>query len=197
MRKQGYSSSRRTLAACAMAFASLTFAACTTTTPNDTASAAEQRSQINAGVNSTLSRLYSAAPGSQTLIQQSKGVLVFPSVMSASFIVGGEYGKGALRVKGVTQGYYSLGGGSIGFQAGAQSRAIVLVFTTQQALESFLSSNGWAVGADANVALATLGANGSLDSNTINQPVVGFVLNNAGLAAGVSLQGSKVQPIDL
>lgn len=197
MQKKGYSTSRRTLAALSMAFASLTFAACTTTTPDNKATAAEQRSQINAGVNSTLSRLYSSAPGSQTLVQQAKGVLVFPSVMGASFIVGGEYGKGALRVNGVTKGYYSLGGGSIGFQAGAQSRAIVLVFTTEQALNSFINSNGWSVGADANVAVATLGANGSLDSNTVNQPVVGFVLNNAGLAAGVSLQGSKIQAVDL
>ena len=60
----------------------------------------------------------------------------------------------------------------------------------------FRASNGWTVGADATVAVATVGANGSIDTQTIQAPVVSFVMNNAGVDAGVSLQGSKISRIN-
>jgi len=125
-------------------------------------------------------------------------VLVFPAVVGASFGIGAEYGRGALRTNNRTQAYYySTTAGSIGFQAGAQSKAIIYLFTTQDALDKFRSSTGWTAGADATVALATVGANGSVDTNTVQQPVVGFVMTNVGLAAGVSLQGAKITEIQL
>jgi lipid-binding SYLF domain-containing protein len=63
---------------------------------------------------------------------------------------------------------------------------------TPDSLARFRNAKGWTAGVDATVAVADVGANGSIDTNTIQQPVVGFVLNNAGLMAGVSLQGSKI-----
>ena len=71
------------------------------------------------------------------------------------------------------------------------------VFTTQDALDKFRASNGWTAGVDATVAVAQIGANGTVDTRTLQQPVVAFVLNNAGLEAGVSLQGSKITKIAL
>ena len=135
--------------------------------------------------------------GSRELVAKSSGVLVFPAVVGASMGVGAEYGRGALRVNGRTQSYYSTTSGSIGFQAGAQSKAVIYLFTTQAALDKFRGSKGWTAGADATVAVATIGANGSIDTNTIRQPVVGFVLTNVGLEAGVSVQGAKVTEIAL
>jgi len=111
-------------------------------------------------------------------------------------VVGAEHGDGVLRVGGQNKGYYSTSSGSFGFQAGAQSKAIILVFKTQEALDKFLASNGWTAGVDATVAVANLSANGSVDLNTLRQPVVGFVMTNAGLMAGVSLEGTKVNRID-
>lgn len=183
---------RSGMAAAALALASLTLAACTANSPDARATPAEQRAEINAGADATLTKLYSAAPRARQLVQDAKGVLIFPSVLGASFVVGGEYGKGVLRTNGRPEAYYTVAGGSLGFQAGAQSRATVLLFMTDDALEKFRNSEGWTIGADATVAVATIGANGSIDSNTIRQPVVGFVLNNAGLMAGVSIDGSKV-----
>jgi lipid-binding SYLF domain-containing protein len=194
MMKQKLTISRgKGVAALAMALASLTFAGCTTTAPKDQATATQRRADINSKADATLTRLYKSSPDARSLVQRSKGVLIFPSVLSASFVVGGEHGNGVLRVGGRNEGYYSTTGGSIGFQAGAQSKAIVLVFTTQDALDKFRRSNGWTVGADATVAVANIGANGRIDTNTANQSVVGFVLNNAGLMAGVSLEGTKIQ----
>ncbi|SFA85419.1 Lipid-binding SYLF domain-containing protein [Collimonas sp. OK607] len=185
------------LAAIAVAMACLTFAGCTTTAPGRDASSQTSRNDVNAGVDATLSKLYQTAPASRELVARAKGVLVFPAVLQASFVVGAEYGKGALRVGGRTEGYYSTTAGSIGFQAGAQSKAIILLFMTQDALDKFRNSNGWTVGADATVALANIGANGSIDTNTAQQPIVGFVTTNGGLIAGVSLQGAKIAKISL
>jgi lipid-binding SYLF domain-containing protein len=179
----------------AIAFACTAVAGCTTTGSRDRGSRAAERTSIDAGVDSTLSRLYDSAPESRQLVARAAGVLVFPSVLSVSFGVGAEHGNGALRVRGKTVGYYDTTAGSIGFQAGAQSKAIVLLFMTPDSLAKFRNANGWTAGVDATVAVANVGANGSIDTNTVQQPVVGFVLNNAGLMAGVSLQGAKISKL--
>lgn len=179
------------------AFAGLTFSACTTTVPRNPATAAEQREDINTRTDATLKRLYDSAPDSRALVDKAKGVLVFPKVLGASFVVGGEHGDGVLRINGQNQGYYSTTSGSIGFQAGAQSKAIVLLFMTDEALQQFRESDGWTAGADATVAVANIGANGSIDTATIKEPVIGFVMTNAGLMAGVSLNGTKVEKLEL
>lgn len=170
---------------------------CTTTSPGEKGSSAERSKEIDAGVDSTLSRLRESSPDSRQLIERAAGVLVFPAVLSVSFGVGAEHGDGALRVSRKTVGYYSTSSGSIGFQAGAQSKAIVLLFMTPDSLAQFRKSDGWTAGADATVAMASVGANGRIDTNTMQQPVVGFVMSNAGLMAGVSLQGTKISKITL
>ena len=188
----------RTLAFSSVVVAcSLAFVGCTTTRPQDQASSATSRTSIDAQVDASLSKLYDSVKGSRELVAKSSGVLVFPAVVGASLGVGAEYGRGALRVNGRTQSYYSTTAGSVGFQAGAQSKAVIYLFTTQAALDKFRGSKGWTAGADATVAVATIGANGNVDTNTIRQPVVGFVLTNVGLEAGVSLQGAKITEIQL
>lgn len=185
------------LAVLAVALASLAFTGCTTTGSTDQATATQQRSTINESADTALTRLYKSAPDSRGLVERAKGVLIFPSVIRAGFVLGGEHGDGVLRVGGQNEGYYSTTAGSIGWQIGAQSRAIIILFMTQDALDKFRASSGWTVGADATVALAKVGANGAIDTNTAKQDVVGFVLTNSGLMAGVSLEGTKIQKKDL
>ncbi|MDX3894929.1 YSC84-related protein [Pusillimonas sp.] len=187
---------RTLFAAVAMATAALALTACTTTVPRSEQSGVERRDSINERADATLKRLYEVAPNSRELVSQAKGVLIFPRVIGGGFIVGAEHGDGVLRAGGQNKGYYSTSSGSIGLQAGAQSKAIVFVFKTQEALDKFLASNGWTAGVDATVAVANLSANGSVDLNTLREPVVGFVMTNAGLMAGVSLEGTKVNRID-
>jgi lipid-binding SYLF domain-containing protein len=181
----------------AVAAASVLFAGCTTTRPGDTGTSSSSRTSIDAQTDASLSKLYQTVPGSREMVSKAAGVLVFPSVVGASLGVGAEYGRGALRTGGRTQAYYSTTAGSIGFQAGAQSKAVIYVFNTQESLAKFRSSKGWTAGADATVAVATIGANGAVDTNTIRQPVVGFVLTNVGLEAGVSVSGAKITEISL
>jgi lipid-binding SYLF domain-containing protein len=178
-----------------VAASGLALAGCTTTplgSGNTTSENADKRKTIDADYDATLARLYNSVNGSHELLDKARGVLVFPSVIAAGFWVGGQYGQGALRVNGQTTGYYSIVGGSFGLQIGAQSKAIIFAFMSQEALDGFLQSQGWAAGADATVALVKIGANGTVDTSTATAPIQAFVLTNAGLMAGVSLQGTKI-----
>lgn len=174
-------------------------AGCTVTQPNSptatSSQATDASARIDADVDATLDRLYQVVAGSREMVQQAAGVLVFPKVRGGALIIGGEYGQGALRIHDRTVGYYSTTGASIGWQAGASSKAVIFVFNSGSALDAFRASDGWQVGADASVAIGHIGATGSLDSTTAGQPVVGFVMNNAGVEGGVSLDGAKITPI--
>ena len=196
MTKTSNTSKLRTIGVAAViALSGAAFVGCTTTGRTDTPSTASAARSIDAGVDATLSRLYNTVPGAREMVSRSAGVLVFPSVVGGSLIVGAEHGKGALRQGGRTTGYYQTTTGSVGFQAGAQSKSVIYVFNTKEALDKFLASNGWTVGADATVSIAKLGANGHIDSQTIQQPVSGFIMANQGLEVGASVEGSKITRI--
>ena len=186
-------------AAAALIVGSLALTGCTTTPdkPDNAATNASKRQSIDANVDATLSRMYSTVKGSRELVAKSRGVLVFPEVLQAGFIVGGQSGNGALRVGGSTVGYYNTSSLSVGLQAGAQSKAIVFLFMTQQALDEFRGSDGWAAGAGASVALVKMGANGAVDSNTATAPIQVVVLTNAGLMGDVSINGTKVTKLKI
>ncbi|CAG2275771.1 MULTISPECIES: BPSL1445 family SYLF domain-containing lipoprotein [Burkholderia] len=193
---------KRTLvlkAAAALIVGSLALTGCTTTPdkPDNAATNASKRQSIDASVDATLSRMYSTVKGSRELVAKSRGVLVFPEVLQAGFIVGAQSGNGALRVGGSTVGYYNTSSLSVGLQAGAQSKAVVFLFMTQQALDEFRNSDGWAAGAGASVALVKMGANGAVDSNTATAPIQVVVLTNAGLMGDVSINGTKVTKLKI
>jgi lipid-binding SYLF domain-containing protein len=158
-------------------------------------STAESRHAVDASYQETLERLYAGTPGSRELVGKARGVLVFPRVISAGLVVGGAYGEGQLREHGHIAGYYRTTTGSIGWQIGAQSRALVFLFMTEDALQRFQAGQGWSGGVDASVAVLTVGANGALDANAAQAPTVAFVMTNAGLMAGATLQGTKVTRI--
>ena len=180
----------------AAGFLALATAACTTTSSSGGDPMAKRRS-IDADVDSALSKLYAQVPGSREMVARSRGVLVFPSVLSAGFVVGGSYGQGALRTGGKTDGYYSTTAASAGLLAGAESKAIYLLFMNQASLDKFRASKGWTAGADASVTMLKTGAAVGVDTQTAQQPVVGYALSNAGLMANLSIDGTKVNKLDL
>jgi lipid-binding SYLF domain-containing protein len=185
--------------AVALAVTTFQFAICTPATSQAATSETNEakRHSIDAKVRGTISRLLSTVKGSRELVEKANGVLVFPSVLQAGFVVGGQYGEGALRVGGKSVGYYSTASGSFGFQAGAQSKAIIFLFMTHDALASFRDSKGWSVGGEGSVALVKVGANGAVDTTTATAPVEVFVLTNAGLMGDVSLSGTKVSRLKI
>jgi len=156
-----------------------------------------RRARINTGVDNALAELFRQVEGSRELVGQARGVLVFPDVLQAGFMFAASRGDGALRIRGTTQSFHSTTSGSFGVQAGAQSTAVFVLFMTDDALTRFRDSSGWTVGADASVTLMTVGANASVSTTTVQQPVIGYVLANRGLMAGVSLDGTRVARLDL
>lgn len=112
------------------------------------------------------------------LVSKAQGVLVFPSVKKAAFVVGAEHGEGALRVGGATVGYYNTTSASFGLQAGVQSTVVIFLFMTQSALDGFRNSAGWSAGADTGVSIAKVGANGAIDTTSATSQVVALVLTN-------------------
>ena len=175
--------------------ASLAFAGCSTT-PSASDPAAKRR-EIEAAVDNALSQLYANVPGARDLAAKSSGMLVFPRVVSAGFVVGGSYGEGALRKGATSTAYYSVGAGSVGLLAGAQSKAMYLLFMTPESLRKFEASEGWTAGADASVALAEVGADARIDTKTAQAPIIGFVRTNAGFMANLSLDGTKFTKLNL
>lgn len=152
--------------------------------------------KIDAKVDAALANFTKEVKGGTEFLQSAKGVLVLAGVVKAGFVVGGEYGEGALRVAGKTVGYYSIVSGSFGFQFGAQKKDVILVFMEDQALNKFRESNGWKVGVDGSVALIDIGAGGSIDSMNVKAPIVGFVVGQKGLMVNVTLEGSKISQLD-
>ncbi|MCA3181381.1 MAG: hypothetical protein INH05_21705 [Burkholderiales bacterium] len=188
---------RRFLIAGASATAASLLTVGCTTTGSGSSDPGVRRQSIESGVDRALSDLYRQVGGSEDLVRSARGTLVFPSVVAAGFIVGGATGEGALREAGKTTGFYRTTTAMAGFLAGAQSTAVFYLFMTPDALSRFKASNGWQVGADAGVTLATVGANARVDTRSAQQPIVGFVLSNAGLMANLSLDGSRVTRLDI
>lgn len=151
--------------------------------------------EIDRGVDETLDRFYYRIGGAQELARKAVGILVFPSVVKAGFGIGGEYGEGALRIRGRTADYYNMISASIGFQLGVQERSVIIMFMTHEALDQFRRTHGWKIGADASVAIVTVGVGGSIDTNKITSPVVGFILDPKGLMYNLTLEGSKISKI--
>lgn len=155
------------------------------------------REGVEEGAARTLATLYAAVPGARDLERKASGTLVFPRILEAGLVIGGEHGRGVLRVRGRPDSFYDITGLSVGWQAGAQSKALVIMFLTPAALNKFLASNGWTVGADASVALVKDGANATLDSLSVRNEVVAFALTNSGLMAAATIDGTKITPISM
>ena len=154
-------------------------------------SEAASAKEIDVSVEVALKRFYKDVDGAKEFGKTAKGFLVMPNVIKAGFIVGGEYGEGALRIKGKTVEYYNMAGGSFGFQIGAEKKDIIIVFMTEKALNKFRFSAGWEAGVDGNIAIIDIGGGKRIDTTTYKDPIVAFIFDVKGLMADISLKGSK------
>ncbi len=147
--------------------------------------------EIDVSVEVALDRFKNDVKGASEFLANAKGVLVIPNVIRIGFGLGGEYGEGALIVGGKTVDYYSTAAGSFGFQIGAQSKNIIIIFMDETALTKFRDGLGWRAGVDGSVALIDQGAGSSVDTNNLQHPIVGFIFGLKGLMVNLSLEGSK------
>lgn len=151
--------------------------------------------EIDVSADVALENFMKEVNGAREFLASAKGLLIFPNVYKAGFWIGGEYGEGVMRIGGRSIEYYSLASASFGVQFGAQKKTIILVFMQDEALQKFRQSEGWEVGVDGSVAIVDVGAGGSIDSTTINQPILAFVISQKGLMINISLEGTKFTKI--
>jgi lipid-binding SYLF domain-containing protein len=157
---------------------------------------AASAAEIDRDVDSALLKLYEKTPAAKELSKVAKGILVFPSIIKGGFIVGGQFGEGALRIAGKTAGYYNTAAASYGLQAGAQSFGYALFFITDNALDYLNKSEGWEIGVGPSVVIVDEGIAKSLTTTTAKSDIYAFFFDQKGLMAGLGLQGSKITKID-
>ena len=157
---------------------------------------AASAAQINREATAALTDLYRKTPEAKTLGDRAVAVLIFPSIVKAGFIVGGQFGDGALQKNGKTVAYYRSLAASYGFQAGAQAFGYVLFFMDNASLEYLDKTDGWELGTGPSLVVLDSGFAKSLSSTTLQKGVYAFIFDQKGLMAGVGIQGSKITRID-
>jgi lipid-binding SYLF domain-containing protein len=156
---------------------------------------AASKEEIDEKIKESIKTFYAFSSAGESLSHKAYGMLVFPSIIKAGFVLGGEYGEGALLSNGKTIDYYSTASASVGWQLGAQERSQIILFMTKDAYEHFKKSEGWDVGVDGSIAITTLGAGKDFTVENSKEPVIGFVFSQKGLMGNISLEGSKISKI--
>jgi lipid-binding SYLF domain-containing protein len=137
------------------------------------------------------------------LLEKAECVIVFPSLMKAAFVVGAQYGRGAMvcrtgaKFRGAwgAPAMYALEGGSFGFQIGAEATDLILLVMNNRGMESILSSKV-KLGADASVAAGPKGRDASADTDAWMRAEILSYSRSRGLFAGVSVEGTTLRPDD-
>ncbi len=173
-------------------FAALT--AATLASPRQAVAADEAK--IESEARAALAELYASTPAAKVLGEKAKAVLVFPSILKAGLIIGGQGGNGALFVDGKAVGFYNIAAASYGLQAGAQTFAYAMFLMTDAAGKSIKSADGWEVGVGPSLVVVDEGVAKSLTTTTAKEDVYAFIFGQKGLMAGIGIQGSKITQIN-
>lgn len=157
--------------------------------------AAKSAAEINYEVQLALKKLYASSTAARELSKIAKAVLVFPSIIKGGFIVGGQYGEGALRKENETAGYYNTVAASYGLQTGLQKFGYALFFTDEASLKYLDNSEGWELGVGPTIVVVDEGLARNLSTTTAKDGIYAFFFNQKGLMAGLGIQGTKVTRI--
>jgi lipid-binding SYLF domain-containing protein len=171
----------------------IAFAAGTFISPNPASAATA--AEINRDAKIALEKLYAKSPKAKTLGEKAKGILVFPGIVKGGFMVGGQYGDGALFKEGKTAGYYSTVQLSYGFQAGIEEYGYALFLMTDSALKWIDKSDGWEIGTGPTIVVMDAGAAAAATTTTLQSEIYAFFFDQTGLMGGIGLQGTKITKI--
>ena len=171
----------------------LAFAAGTFISPNPAMGATA--AEINRDAKIALEKLYAKSPQAKALGEKAKGVLVFPGITKGGFMVGGQFGEGALLKGGKTAGYYNTVQVSYGLQAGIQTYGYALFLMTDSAIKWIDKSDGWEIGTGPSIVVMDTGAASSVTSTTVQSEIYAFFFDQKGLMGGLGLQGTKITKI--
>ena len=155
---------------------------------------AATRAEIDSEVASAL-RTLRAQENTRPLFAGAKSILIFPRILSGGFIVGGQYGQGALISGERTLGYYNIAGASFGFTIGAQVAGLAMFFMTDAALAALNAAQGWEIGTGPSVTFLGEGVQANATSTTLTQDVYAISFGQQGLMASLAINGSKITRI--
>ena len=130
------------------------------------------------------------------ILNQAYGYLIFPRVLKVGIGIGLETGEGVLKVSELSTDYFRISSGSFGFQVGAQAKAIVIAFMTEDILKNFQNNPGWKIGVDGTVTIIDQGMGQSIDTDNILDPIVAFIFDSRGLMYSLTLEGSVFNKLD-
>jgi lipid-binding SYLF domain-containing protein len=153
---------------------------------------AASRAELKRDAARALQNLYANNTAAKLLGAKAKGILVFPYIVKAGFMFGGQMGDGVLTKRGKVAGYYNSLAASYGLQAGVQVFGYALFFMNDQALAYLDKSDGWEIGVGPSIVVVDSGMGKSMTSTTITHDVYAFIFSQKGLMAGLGLQGSKI-----
>jgi lipid-binding SYLF domain-containing protein len=134
-----------------------------------------------------------------SLVRDSAAVAVFPSVYKGAFFVGGQFGRGVMcsyDKKSATwsaPAFFTVGGGSFGFQFGAEAIDLVLVIMNERGLESLLKGKV-TLGGDVSVAAGPVGRNIQAETDVLLKAEIYSYSRAKGAFAGFALKGAVVAP---
>jgi len=157
---------------------------------------AQGRGALDADATRAYNTLSARVPAAKALGKDAVAVLVFPKITKAGFMVGGQFGEGALLRGGRPAGYYQTAGGSYGLQAGAQQFGYALFFMNEKALSALTAADGFEIGVGPSVVVVDEGMGKSATSVTMKDDVYAFIFGQKGLMAGIGLQGNKITKLD-
>jgi lipid-binding SYLF domain-containing protein len=134
----------------------------------------------------------------RSIMQKAQGIAIFPSLLKAGFIVGGQHGRGVLSARDPntdawsSPAFLTITGGSLGAQIGAQAVDLLLVVQNRRGLEQ-LVSNQFKIGADASVAAGPVGRDASAATDIQMRAQILSYSRTRGLFAGVTINGSTIR----
>ncbi len=158
--------------------------------------AAASASALQADGRAALQDLYRATPSAKLLASKAKAILVFPTMVKAGFMFGGQIGEGVRFEGKKTTGFYNSVAASYGLQAGIQSFGYALFFMNKAALKQLDQTRGFELGVGPSIVIVDEGIGKSLTTNTLTSDVYAFIFDQKGLMAGIGIQGSKITRID-
>lgn len=156
---------------------------------------AASAAKISRDARAALNALYASHPKAAEYGRQAKAVLVFPEIVKAGAMIGGETGSGAMLEPTRVTGFYNISAASFGLQLGAQKFGYALFFMNDKAVDYLRKSDGWSVGSGPSVVVVDQGFAKSTNTTTLTEDVYAIAFNQRGLMAGAGLEGSKITPI--
>ena len=153
---------------------------------------ASAASGVDADAEAALKKLYASVPTAKMIGGRAKAVLVFPRIVKAGFLVGGQYGEGVLLQAGTIVGHYNSVAASYGLQAGVQAFGYALFLMNDKALAYLDQSDGWEIGVGPSIVIVDKGKAKAMTSTTLRDDVYAFIFSQKGLMAGLGIQGSKI-----